>query len=48
MIFKALFGRKDDASSPAVGGTKDLLTLSQTVDAPPDRAFEVFVDGFDR
>lgn len=49
MIFKALFGRKDDGGATAqVGGTKDLLTLSQAVDVPPERAFEVFVDEFDR
>ena len=50
MIFKALFGRKDEsaAAAPAVGGTKDLLTLSQPVDVPPERAFQVFVDEFDR
>ena len=47
MIFKALFGRKEDSSGPTVGGTKDLLTLNQTVDAPPERAFQIFVDGFD-
>jgi uncharacterized protein YndB with AHSA1/START domain len=48
MIFKALFGRKEDTSAPSVGGTKDLLTLTQPVDASPDRAFQVFVDEFDR
>jgi uncharacterized protein YndB with AHSA1/START domain len=48
MIFKALFGRKDSASSPQVGGTKDLLTLTQSVNVPVARAFEVFVDEFDR
>ena len=49
MIFKALFGRKDDAGGASqVGGTKDLLTLSQAVDVPPERAFQVFVDEFDR
>ena len=49
MIFKALFGRKDDtAGAPKVGGTKDILTLSQAVDVPPERAFQVFVDEFDR
>jgi len=48
MIFKALFGRKDSSSGPKVGGSKDLLTLTQPVDAPPDRAFQVFVDEFDR
>ena len=49
MIFKALFGRKDDAGSgPAVGGTKELLTLAQAVDVPPEHAFRVFVDEIDR
>jgi len=50
MIFKALFGRKDDAAGkgPAVGGTKELLTLAQAVDVPPERAFQVFVDEIDR
>ena len=50
MIFKALFGRKDDAGGggPAVGGTKELLTLAQAVDVPPERAFQVFVDEIDR
>jgi uncharacterized protein YndB with AHSA1/START domain len=48
MIFRALFGRKDQATGPEVGGTKDLLTLSQPVAVPVERAFEVFVDEFGR
>ena len=32
VIFKALFGRKDDAARSKVGGTKELLTLTQRVD----------------
>jgi uncharacterized protein YndB with AHSA1/START domain len=48
MIFKALFGKKDDGPATEVGGTKDLLTLAQAVPAPADRAFAVFVDEFDR
>jgi len=46
---QGLFGRKDAAASgPAVGGGKELLTLAQPVDVPPERAFQVFVDEIDR
>ncbi|MCB1497421.1 MAG: SRPBCC family protein [Bauldia sp.] len=48
MIFK-LFGKKGSGGSGVeVGGTKELLHLTQPVDAPVDRAFAVFVDEFDR
>ena len=48
MIFK-LFGKKDSGGSGVqVGGTKELLHLTQPVNAPADRAFAVFVDEFDR
>jgi uncharacterized protein YndB with AHSA1/START domain len=43
VIFKALFGRKDSGGAK-VGGTKELLTLTQRVDVPVERAFAVFVD----
>lgn len=49
MIFKALFGRKESASAgPQVGGTKELLSLSQQVSVAPDEAFRTFVEGFGR
>lgn len=49
MIFKALFGRKETAAAgPQVGGNKELLSLSQRVDVPPEQAFRTFVDEFGR
>ncbi|MCP4380060.1 MAG: ATPase [Hyphomicrobiales bacterium] len=44
MILKNLFGKKSDAGGIEVGGTKELLHLTQPVGVPVDRAFEVFVD----
>ena len=49
MIFKALFGRKDkNPGDVDIGGTKDLLTVSRTLAASPERAFTAFVDEIDR
>jgi uncharacterized protein YndB with AHSA1/START domain len=41
-MWTSLFGRKKET----VGGTKDLLFLSRTVDLPAERAFALFVDAF--
>jgi uncharacterized protein YndB with AHSA1/START domain len=40
-MWKSLFGRKEKTS---VGGNAELIMISRKVDAPPERAFEVFVD----
>jgi len=44
-MFKWLFGGKDkEAAGPEVSGPPELVVVEETVDAPVDRAFEVFVD----
>lgn len=45
-MFKSLFGRKKD--TPVASAPEDLLVIEQTVDAPIDRAFAVFVEEFGR
>ncbi|WP_421723298.1 SRPBCC family protein [Bauldia sp.] len=45
MILKTLFGRgKSDTGGVSVGGTKELLHLTQPVPLPVDKAFALFVD----
>ncbi|MHA1157228.1 MAG: SRPBCC family protein [Alphaproteobacteria bacterium] len=44
-MWKSLFGgKKSDADAPEVGGTKELLTISTTVDVSAERAFSAFAD----
>jgi uncharacterized protein YndB with AHSA1/START domain len=43
-MFKWLFGSKD--AGPAVSGTKETIVIQRRINAPPDRAFAVFVDEF--
>jgi uncharacterized protein YndB with AHSA1/START domain len=43
-MFNWLFGGKEKAAGPEVGGPPELIVVEETVDAPAARAFEVFVD----
>jgi uncharacterized protein YndB with AHSA1/START domain len=43
-MFKWLFGGREPRSE--AGGNAELIVVGRTVDAPPERAFEVFVDRF--
>jgi uncharacterized protein YndB with AHSA1/START domain len=46
-MFKWLFGNKDDSGGGGdTRGVKELLVVSRTVKATPERAFAVFVDEF--
>ena len=47
-MFKWLFGNKDESGGGGdqASGVKELLVVSRTVAAPPERAFAVFVDEF--
>ena len=46
-MFKWLLGNKEESSGGAEAtGTKELLVVSRTVAATPERAFAVFVDEF--
>jgi len=44
-MFKWLFGGKEkEAAGPDVSGPPELVVVEETVDAPVERAFEIFVD----
>ena len=47
-MFKWLFGKKDEEAGGGgdTSTVKELVVVSRTVDAAPDRAFAVFVDDF--
>lgn len=43
-MFGWLFGKKQDGGGGAASESRELFSLARTVDVPPARAFEVFVD----
>lgn len=47
-MLKWLFGSRSKEPGPEVSGTKELLVVSRKVAVPPERAFAIFVDEFDR